>query len=67
MPKHAEALLLYERSLAIVEEKIGPDHVSTRVTVHNLAGLHIAMGEHAKALPLYVCLLPIKAAELEAL
>ena len=53
MQKHAKALPLYERSLAVLRAKLGLDHFNTGLNFHNLAGMHQAMGKHAKAQTLY--------------
>ena len=48
-----EALPVLERSLAIFEESLGPDHPNTGICLSNLAQLHQAMDSHDRALPLF--------------
>jgi CHAT domain-containing protein len=50
---YQRALPLYERSLAICEKVLGPQHPEMAIGLGNLAGLYKDMGDHAKALPLY--------------
>ena len=49
---HAEAEPLYQRSLAIVEKALGPDHRNVAKSLNNLAGFYYARGRYAAAEPL---------------
>ncbi len=51
--KYAEAEPLYQRSLAIGEKTLGPEHPQVAMSLNNLAGLYRAQGQHAEAEPLY--------------
>jgi tetratricopeptide (TPR) repeat protein len=51
--RYAEALPMYERSLAIWEKALGAEHPDTALSLNNLAGLYRAQGEYGKAEPLY--------------
>ena len=62
--KHAKALPLYERSLAIIQDELCPDNPKTAWVLNQLAALHVAMGAHAKALPLYEWFLALHEANL---
>ena len=42
--------------------QLGPEHPDTATSLNNLASLHMAMGNHAKALPLYERALAIREA-----
>jgi eukaryotic-like serine/threonine-protein kinase len=50
--RHAEALKLHERTLALRKAKLGPDHYDTLASMNNLANSYRAMGRHADALKL---------------
>jgi tetratricopeptide (TPR) repeat protein len=50
---YAQARLLSERVLAIREKMLGPDHLDTGTSLHNLANLLRTQGELAGAWPLY--------------
>lgn len=49
---HDEALLLFERVLAIREQTLGPEHPETAFSLSNLGGLLSEQGRHARARPL---------------
>jgi tetratricopeptide (TPR) repeat protein len=51
--RFADALPLYERTLADRERLLGPDHPSTLTSRSNLAGAYRAVGRLADALPLH--------------
>lgn len=51
--KHAEAVPLYERALAIQENILGREHPLVALTLNNLAALYHAQGKYYKAEPLY--------------
>lgn len=51
--KYREALPLYERSLAIREKALAPQHPDTALSLNNLASVYQSMGDYAKALPLH--------------
>jgi tetratricopeptide (TPR) repeat protein len=53
MGNYAKAEPLYQRSLAIREKALGPEHPSTATSLNNLALLYDSMGDYAKAEPLY--------------
>ena len=44
---------MYERSLAIREKVLGPDHPNVAQSLNNLAGLYRDQGNSAAAEPLY--------------
>ena len=50
--KYAEAEPLYQRSLAIREKALGPEHPDVAQSLNNLALLYKAQGKHAEAEPL---------------
>ncbi|MGW3913040.1 tetratricopeptide repeat protein [Streptomyces sp. NPDC005070] len=50
--RHAEALPLEERALAISEVALGSDHPTTGLRLGNLASTFRDLGRHAEALPL---------------
>ena len=45
---YEEAEPLYQRSLAIKEKALGPDHPSVAITLNNLAGLYQSQGRYAR-------------------
>jgi tetratricopeptide (TPR) repeat protein len=51
--RYAEAEPLYQRSLAILEKALGPDHPDTATSLNNLAVLYDNQGRYAEAEPLY--------------
>ena len=51
---------LYQRSLAIHEKALGPDHPDTGLSLNNLAELYRAQGKYGQAEPLYQRSLAIK-------
>ena len=53
MGQYAKAEPLYQRSLKIMESKLGPDHPDVATNLNNLAILYEHMGQYAKAEPLY--------------
>jgi tetratricopeptide (TPR) repeat protein len=57
--KFAEAEPLYERSLAMTEKTLGPEHPEVAQILNNLASLYQAWGKHADAEPLHVRALAI--------
>ncbi|GHO46878.1 FxSxx-COOH system tetratricopeptide repeat protein [Ktedonospora formicarum] len=56
----AEAMLHYQRSLHLWEQKRGPDHPDTARALHNLAVLYWRMGQYAEAEPLFLRALRIR-------
>ena len=58
--RYAEAEPLFERSLAIMEKTLGPDHPDTAVTLERWAVLHDVRGRYAQAEPLYQRVLAIR-------
>ena len=50
---YAEAEPLHQRSLAIREKALGPDHPDVGTSLNNLAELYQAQGRYAEAEPLY--------------
>ena len=57
--KYAEAEPLYERSLAMTEKTLGPEHPEVAQILNNLASLYQAWGKHAEAEPIIVRALAI--------
>eukprot|EP00741_Cyanophora_paradoxa_P009126 tig00000145_g8838.t1 len=53
MGRSAEGIPFSQRSVAINERADGPEHPNTAGALHGLAWLYQAMGDYAKALPLY--------------
>jgi len=51
--RYDEAEPLYQRSLAIKEKALGPDHPGVAVTLNNLASLYLSQGRYEKAKTLY--------------
>ncbi|AFY60595.1 CHAT domain-containing tetratricopeptide repeat protein [Synechococcus sp. PCC 6312] len=51
--RYNEALPLYQRSLAIWEKALGPNHPNVATGLNNLGALYQAQGNYAQALPLY--------------
>ena len=51
--RYAEAVPLYQRSLAIREKALGPEHPDTAQSLNNLAGLYYSQGKYAEAEPLH--------------
>jgi tetratricopeptide (TPR) repeat protein len=51
--RYSEAEPLYQRSLAIREKTLGPDHLNVAGSLNNLALLYQVQGAYAKAEPLY--------------
>jgi tetratricopeptide (TPR) repeat protein len=51
--RYAEAALLYQRSLAIREQQLGPLHPDTALSLNNLALLYYTQGKYAEVEPLY--------------
>ena len=51
-PWYADTEPLYNRSLAIFEKELGPDHPDLGMPLNNLALLYHAQGRHADAEPL---------------
>ena len=58
--RYAEAEPLYQRALAIREEKLGPEHLYVALTLHNLALLYQNQRKYAEAEPLYQRALAIR-------
>ena len=48
---YQEAEPLYQRSLAILEKALGPDHPEVAATLNNLAALYCSQGRYAEAEP----------------
>lgn len=51
--KYEEAIPLAKKHLELTENKFGPDHQDTALSLNGLAGLYDSMGEYARAEPLY--------------
>ncbi len=51
--RYAEAEPLYQRSLAIREKALGPEHSDVAQSLNNLAALYDAQGRYADAEPLH--------------
>ena len=51
---------LYQRSLAIFEKALGPEHPDVATVLNNLAELYRAQGKYAEAEPLYKRALAIR-------
>ena len=51
--RYAEAEPLYRRALHIREQQLGPDHLQTAETMHDLARLREVQGNRDEAKPLY--------------
>ena len=51
--QYADAIPLAERSLAIREKALGPDHPDVATALNNLAELYESQGRYAEAEPLY--------------
>jgi tetratricopeptide (TPR) repeat protein len=51
--QYTEAEPLYQRTLAIDEKRLGPDHPDVATRLNNLAALYQAQGRYAEAEPLY--------------
>ncbi|NJN84949.1 MAG: tetratricopeptide repeat protein [Caldilineaceae bacterium] len=58
--KHAEALPLAQRSLDIRQKLLGPDHLNTAMSLHNLASQYAELRDYAKAETLFLRALAIK-------
>jgi CHAT domain-containing protein len=51
--RYAQAVPLMQRSLAIREKALGPEHPDVATSLNNLAELYRAQGQYAQAEPLY--------------
>ncbi len=51
--RFAEAEPLFQRSLAIAEKVLGPEHPDMATSLNNVALVYYNQGKHAKAEPLY--------------
>ncbi|MFH1242927.1 MAG: CHAT domain-containing tetratricopeptide repeat protein [Pseudomonadota bacterium] len=51
--RYADAIPLAQKTLAIREKALGPDHPDVAAGLNNLAGLYGSLGDYAKAEPLY--------------
>ena len=51
--KYEEAIPIAKKHLELTENKFGPNHPDTALSLDNLAGLYDTMGDYAKAEPLY--------------
>ena len=51
--KYAQAELLYQQVLQLLEQTIGPDHPTLATTLNNLAVVYEAQNKYAAAAPLY--------------
>jgi tetratricopeptide (TPR) repeat protein len=49
MGHYSESEPLYQRSLAIREKALGPEHPDVAQSLNNLAALYKAQGQYAKA------------------
>ncbi|AUX41105.1 hypothetical protein SOCE26_025100 [Sorangium cellulosum] len=54
------AIPLAQRALAIREKALGREHPQVATSLHDLAGLYLAKGDHARAEPLYLRALAIR-------
>ena len=54
MAQNANAEPMFQRSLEILESKLGKDYPSTATVLNNLAKLYDVMGQFDKAEPLYL-------------
>ncbi len=50
---YKEAAPLFQRSLAIFEKVLGPEHLLVANSLNDLGSLYLAMGDYAPAAPLY--------------
>ena len=62
--RHADALKLYEETLALQKAKLGPDHPDTLTSMNNLANSYADLGRHADALKLHEETLALRKAKL---
>ena len=51
--QYAQAELLYQRAIAIVEKVLDPEHPDLAAVLNNLATLYSHQGKHEQAVPLY--------------
>jgi tetratricopeptide (TPR) repeat protein len=51
--RYSEAEPLYQRSSAIMQQALGPDHPDVALSLNNLALLYQAEGRYSEAEPLY--------------
>jgi tetratricopeptide (TPR) repeat protein len=51
--EYKEALALYEKSLAILEQSLPPNHPDLAKSYNNIGGVYFDMGEYSKALSYY--------------
>jgi CHAT domain-containing protein/Tfp pilus assembly protein PilF len=51
--RYSEAIPLAQRTLAIVERALGPEHPNVATALNNLADLYQAQGRYPEAVPLY--------------
>jgi tetratricopeptide (TPR) repeat protein len=51
--QYEQAEPLYQRALAICEQRLGPDHPNTAQSLNNLAALYDSQGKYEQAEPLY--------------
>jgi tetratricopeptide (TPR) repeat protein len=52
LSRYAESRPIYERALTVYERVFGPDHYETAATLHNLAFVEYAEGNHGRAIDL---------------
>ncbi len=64
MSRYAKAESLFQRSLKIREDKLGPGHPDVATSLTNLANLFDIMGQYSRAEPLYQRALKIREARL---
>jgi tetratricopeptide (TPR) repeat protein len=62
--RYSEAIPLAQRTLAIVEKALGPDHPNVATALNNLADLYRAQGRYADAETLYKRSLAMREKEL---
>lgn len=62
--KYAEAEPLYQRALAIQEQRLGTEHPDTATCLNNLAAFYHEQGKYAEAEPLYQRALAIREQQL---
>ena len=64
--RYAESQLLYQRSLSMYEQLVGPIHPDTATSLNNLALLYAEQGKYAEARPLLQRALAIREQQLGA-
>jgi tetratricopeptide (TPR) repeat protein len=62
--RHAEALKVFEETLALRKARLGPDHPDVLTSMNDLACSYYALGRHAEALKLHEETLALRKAKL---